>query len=122
MKFGSPPATSVGEPPVLGTDQTEAPSVVRRPKKTCVELSARTGMFVPSFGTTVCISNSKVAPTWVSAFATTEQVGAVPVQAPPHPVNRARFPENAVKVVVLPGATVASQTAAGGSPQSMAPP
>src|SRR3954468_22748069 len=123
MYFGGPPPPSAGEPPALGTDQiADAPSAVRRPKKTRVELSARTGMLVPSFGTTVCISNSKAAVTWVSAFATTAQVGAVPLQAPPHPMNRDRLPGNAVRVVVLPGATVVSQTADGGRPQSMPPP
>ena len=92
------------------------------PKKASVELMARVGMLVPSFGTSVSSSNSNAAVTCMSALAVTGHVGAAPVHAPPQPRNRAAAAGNAVSVVVLVGATLASQTAEGGSPQSMLPP
>src|SRR5438128_1357748 len=123
MYCGTPGLTRVGVPPVLGTDQmAEDPSALRRPKKACVALMASTAMLVPSFGTRVWISNSKVALTCVSPVATTVHVGAAPVHAPPQVMNLVCVAGNAVSVIELPGGTVTSQVADGGRPQSMFPP
>src|SRR5712671_1192298 len=117
-----PGATFAGVPPDFGTDQMALePSAARRPKKTRVEFSPSVGMLLPSFGTRVVTSNSKVAVTEASACRASWQVGALPEQAPPQPVKRACGAADAVRRTEVPGALVTLQTFAP-LPQAIPPP
>src|SRR5437870_5273256 len=112
MKPAIPEATRTGVPPDLGTDQTAGPSEVRRAKKTFVEFSARANWFVPSFATSVCSTNSKVAVTDVSVCAVSWHVCPFPLHAPPQLMNCACGDATAVSVTGVPATTLALQVVA----------
>src|SRR5258706_6048531 len=77
-------------------------------------------MLVPSFATRVCTSNWNAAVTEVSLWRVRLQVVAVPLQAPPHPMNRAEVDAAATSVALAPFASVALQAVAP-SPQESVP-